>query len=153
MDELNVIQPNLNLDYVYSIERLNEMNLNVFNEEITDRVLDDDADEFINNELDPHIPPSVYVGSEVFNSNSWSKHFSILNWNVVSVPENLQLLRDLYFHDKMPDVVALCETRLSDELVNLYSYSEYDTHVTCRNRYGGGVLLYMHKKASINTDL
>ena len=80
-----------------SIDRLNEMNFNVFDVEMLDAVLDNDPDNFINNELNINIPSSVYVESQSFNDSSITQNFSLLNWNAVSVPENLQFFMNMYF--------------------------------------------------------
>ena len=133
-------------DYVPTIDRLNEMNFNVFDVETLDEDLDNDPDDFINSELNINIVSSVYVNSEFFKEWNTKENFSILNWNVVSVTENFKFFIDLYFLNKMPDIIALCETRLIDEIVSIYNYPDYDLHVTCRNRHGGGVLLYMRKE-------
>ena len=137
---------NLQYDYVISIDRLNEMNLNIFDTDLLNGDADNDPDYLMNDALNIDIPSSVYVTSQSFKNSTSNSNLSILNWNIVSVPENLDFFLDLYFPNTMPDIIALCETRLSDEIVNLHGYPNYDMHVTCRHRLGGGVALYMNQR-------
>ena len=129
----------------FSLDDLNKMNFNVFAVDEVDEYSESDPDLFFTNELNINLPSSLYVQSDAFKIQKFDNNLTIFNWNSVSVPENFQLVRNLYFQQNLPDILAICETRLSDEIADVYNIPEYDLHVTCRNRNGGGVLLFMKR--------
>ena len=71
--------------------------------------------------------------------------FNILNFNIRSVPKNLQLFLDVCFHE-LPtkiDVLTLCESRLDDSIANLYKIPGYNMFHQPRSRDGGGVCVFI----------
>ena len=95
------------------------------------------------------IPDSYYTSLDslnVLDNNS----FNIFHFNIRSIPANLQLFTDIFLsqsniYSKL-DVLGFTETRVEQQLVSMYQIPGYNMFTTCRNRYGGGVALYIASK-------
>ena len=88
---------------------------------------------------------SKYTFLEDLKGVNTEKNFNILNFNIRSVPANLQLFLDVCFHE-IPakiDVLTLCESRLDDSIANLYKIPGYNMFHQPRSRDGGGVCVFI----------
>ena len=88
---------------------------------------------------------SKYVFLENLIEVNTEKMFNILNFNIRSIPANLQSFLDVCFYE-IPikiDVLTLCESRLDDSIANLYKIPGYNMFHQPRSRDGGGVCIYI----------
>lgn len=70
--------------------------------------------------------------------------FKIASLNIVSLPLHIDEIR-LILEDQLIDVLALYETRLDNYISNdLVIIDNYELIRKDRNRYGGGICLYIH---------
>ena len=104
---------------------------------------------FFNNLRQMKIPDSNDTSLDSLNFLG-SNNFNNLNLNIRSIPANLQLFTDIVLsqtniYSKL-DVLAFTEVRLDQHLVSMYQIPGYNMFTTCRNRYVGGVALYVASK-------
>lgn len=98
-----------------------------------------------------NVPQSEYIFLDSFplvKSNCNTK--SVLSMNIRSIPANITSFVDLILDNTGAtfDVIGLTETRLDSDLIPLYQLPEYNMFNQCRNRYGGGVTLYVSNSYS-----
>ena len=75
----------------------------------------------------------------------------VFMYNISSIPNNLEnflLCTGISSNDELIDVMAFCETRLSKDIEQLYFRKGYNLFSNIRNRYGGGVSMYIKKYIS-----
>ena len=110
--------------------------------------MDLDVNYLFNKLRQVEIPDTIYScdSLKVLDINT----FNILSLNVRSIPANLQLFTDIFLSQNnifsKIDVLGFTETRLDQQLVPMYQIPGYNMFTTCRNRYGGGVALYIASK-------
>ena len=68
---------------------------------------------------------------------------TILSFNICSVAKNLDEFVG-EFNKCNRDTIALCETRLSNDIECLYNLTGYEMHCNSRTCQGGGVLFYVN---------
>ena len=93
-----------------------------------------------------NIPKSDYIFLHSLYSHSLHADITtIISMNIRSIPTNFQSLVDLILMNPgiKCDILGLTETRLSNDIVNLYQLPGYNLFTQCRNRYGGGVAIYI----------
>ena len=115
-------------------------------------------DEKYNNDIDVNynfshnltIPDTIYTFFDSLKLTNNNDTLTILSLNIRSIPTNLTLFSDLFLSmsNFVTDLDILCftETRLDDQIIPLYQLPGYTMFNTCRNRYGGGVAVYICRK-------
>ena len=83
------------------------------------------------------------------DSDVWLRHrgnFNLMSFNISSIPRHFEALNDQCLDTLgiMLDVIGFCETRINDEISNLYSLSDYTAYLKNKNTSGGGVVIYIH---------
>lgn len=97
---------------------------------------------------------SDYVYEEEFVCSLSNMFFTILLYNINSIPRNLEkFLLSVSMHENrhLINLMAFCETKLSDDIEHLYHIEGYTLITNNRNSYGGGVCLYLKNEISFNT--
>lgn len=90
-----------------------------------------------------NIPTPEYLFLDFFSVIGNSDIFTIIGFNILSVPTNLQYFNDTVL-SSLPlkvDVLGFSETRLDSDLIPVYQLPGYNLHTKCRNRNGGGVAM------------
>lgn len=67
-------------------------------------------------------------------------------YNINSIPNNLEkflVYSGIFCNNHNVDMMSFCETRLSNDIQHLYSVPGYKLFTNNRNRYGGGVCIYV----------
>lgn len=93
-----------------------------------------------------NVPDSKYVYFNSLNAMSCKNYdLSILNWNIRSIPRNIQIFKDciLDVMNHKPDIIGLTETRLDSNIASLYHIQGYNLFTRSRNTHGGGVATYI----------
>lgn len=93
-----------------------------------------------------NVPSPEYISLDKLSSlTTYSNITTLLNMNIRSVPTNIQSFEDLILSSICVniDVIGFTETRLDEDLVPLYQLPSYSMFTSCRNRYGGGVAVYI----------
>jgi hypothetical protein len=92
-------------------------------------------------ELDEYIRTAELAQTE--------KNFMSVHLNIRSIPKNLEeFVHDFSLGSRPYDVVAFTETRLSEELNDIYYIDNYNIFSNPRNTHGGGVAIYVRDKHS-----
>ena len=106
---------------------------------------------YLNSLRETNLPVSKYISIE--DARQTSEAFKIASYNIRSIPKNFELFLVNYSMPKLPfDVVALCETRMTKNLIKKFNTNGYITYHKCRNRKGGGVALMVrdiHQSTSL----
>ena len=90
------------------------------------------------------LPNSLHIFEDELYHPMHDCSISFVNWNVRSIPTNLQTFLDLHYIDQVfCDVISLCETRLTTEIEKLYKLPNYTVFHQHRDRHGGGVSLFI----------
>lgn len=118
-------------------------------------------DDNYNNDLDVnqfyirsrHItfPKSEYIFLNEFPSFGKDSNFCLLTLNIRSVSTNFQYFKDTMLSNSIIyDVLGLTETRLDSDISSLYNLPSHTMFSNNRNRYGGGVTVYLSNKYTGN---
>ena len=90
---------------------------------------------------------SHYIENDDFNCQLMLNHqrtLSIISHNIRSLPANIEeFLVDFSNLVCSPSVVAFTETRLSNDIEQLYSIPGFEAFYNSRNTSGGGVAIYV----------
>ena len=80
-----------------------------------------------------------------FNKDFSSCRMSIVFNNIRSIHQNFENFCLSYLNNLQNDfdIIGFCETRLNDDISNLYTIDNYNMVSNCRNTKGGGVSLYV----------
>ena len=80
-----------------------------------------------------------------FNENFSSCKLSLIFNNIRSIHQNFENFCSSYLNilQNDLDILGFCETRLNDEILNLYKINNYNLVSNCRNTKGGGVALFV----------
>ena len=144
----------------FSLEMINRLNFEQFNIESSPSLMDIDPDQLLldqvtNLDCRYYFPDSL---SEIINNHNKSDKITLMSYNVNSVPHNLENFLDVELMGNISniDVFALCETKLNNDIENLYNLENFKLYTNNRNRHGGGVALYINnrfKKCMLRDDL
>ena len=91
----------------------------------------------------------------MFATLNTTQNFTIMVHNIRSIAKNLEEFQiDFNVSKNGIDILAFCETRMSDDVECLYNIPKYNRYSTHRNTSGGGVSLYIADKyiSSLNRD-
>ena len=82
--------------------------------------------------------------SQLSSSNS----LKIFSYNISSIPQHLDSLHDqcLSSFSVTLDVIGLCETRLNDNICQLYQLENYLPYFQNKSTQSGGLAIYLHNK-------
>ena len=120
---------------------VNELSNIVFREPYDD-ILANENDGAGGNFVDTVLPCEFYLEDEIRqNFHSDNQTFSLLSFNIASLPLHFDELKYILLNHVCLDVFGLCETRLSPEIDNLFEIDEYNMYANDRSRRGGGVAL------------
>lgn len=79
--------------------------------------------------------------------NFLNNSLKIFSYNISSVPQHLDSFFEQCFNPSgvQVDVVGLCETRLNDNICNLYTLDNYSSFFQNKSTLSGGVCIYLYK--------
>ena len=109
--------------------------------------IDLDVNQFYIRSRNVNFPRSENIFLDNFPLRMQNSVISLLTFNIRSISSNFQYFVDtlLSYHMHI-DVLGLTETRLDADISPLYKLPDYDMFTTNRNRYGGGVVIYISSK-------
>jgi hypothetical protein len=129
------------------------------NIDLFDRAMHDAGNNFSNilYEIDPdmqmrmNIPVcQIIPGDELsLHSNSLLNNFSCMSLNVASLKENYTSLQVNITDHFSPTVLGLCETKLTDELQDLYNLPGYNLFTNNNMSNKGGVCLFINNRLTV----
>ena len=128
----------------YSLNALNTLIFNNGNDNNQDiRTVEYLSEPVINDPICEYIF-SDESQNQLFPNNS----LKLLAYNISSVPQYLDSLYDqcLKGFSVSLDVIGLCETRLNDNICNLYQLDSYLPHFQNKSTQSGGLAIYLHNK-------
>ena len=110
---------------------------------------DADPDENFFNEMT--LNPSDYCSQfqlENLATEYKSNKLSFIFHNIRSIPKNLDNFYSIHLNNlsNQFDFMSFCETRLTDDVCNLYKLDNYNIFTNCRDSKGGGVAVYANCK-------
>ena len=116
-------------------------------------------DDKYNNDLDVNqfylrsrhvsFPKSEYTFLANFSSLCTESHLKLFTMNIRSISTNFQYFKDTVLSGSVTyDVLGFTETRLDADISPLYTLPTYEMYTNDRNRYGGGVAVYVSKRFS-----
>ncbi len=138
--------------------------IDVFNFDETHRQEDNESfnplnvqDDNYNNDIDVnqfyirsryiHFPKSVYTFLDNFSPLCNNSDFNLLTLNIRSMSTNFQYFKETVLSDNITyDVLGFTETRLDAGISPLYTLPSYEMFTSDRNRFGGGVALYVSNR-------
>ena len=139
----------INRHSMFTLDQLNDMKFDLGLNDHNRYLNDNDPDlNFLNN-LDPiEVNNATYIYDDQLQNLSElnSSNFSVMTYNISSLPKNFDYLADVILHNSNLDIVGLCETRLSPDIDQLYGLKDYSLYANDRSRNGGGVALYVSNK-------
>ena len=92
---------------------------------------------------------SEYIFLEKISSLFINSDFNILTFNIRSISTNFQYFKDTMLSDNISyDVLGFTETRLDADISPLYTLPSHEMFTNNRNKYGGGVAVYVSKRYS-----
>ena len=105
-----------------------------------------------------NVPKSEYIFLESLSSiNTNNAITTLLSMNIRSVPTNIQSFIDLILANTSVNlnIIGFTETRLHNDITQLYQLPGYNMFTKCRNRNGGGVAMYISSDYTsiMNNDL
>jgi len=122
------------------------MNLVTFPENNDGMTDNNNPDVFLQQSLQFKNPSSKYIfpGSKVDKSFA---SFTVLGYNINSIPKHLD---DLVNSCVLPlkftvDVMCMCETKLTEEIQNLYDIKTYQMFTNNTSRGSGGIAVFVHE--------
>ena len=121
---------------------------------------DSDPDNFMQSQLNMANPQCCYYPSNTLSNilNGYSEsEFKIMCHNINSVPLKFDEFREecgMFFEEKF-DVIAFCETKLTDDIQHLYChpYYKYVTNNLSRNRGGLSMYIRSHHNSIPRPDI
>ena len=142
------IETNLGITENYSIDRLNEVVFNQFNLTYNeyDCNLNPDLNFFLHNETNINCQyhfNDTFQNSIVEPNNNHM--FSMLSININSIPRNLNyfITTCLDTIDFKFDILSFCETKLNDDIEQLYIIENYNKFTNNTSRKSGGIALFI----------
>ena len=109
----------------------------------------DDFDPDINhfNMLKEKIENCLYYFSDNFKPNPKCKTFSVCSFNINSIPHNFESFVDQCYNglNHQFDILGLCETKLNDEINELYNLEGYNKYSYNVSRNCGGIAVFVRK--------
>ena len=118
--------PDLNPDLNFSLfsDRVSENCRYYFNDTIKNSVIKDNIDSTIDNNF-----------------------FSLLSLNINSIPKNLEYFVNTCLNclDFEFDIISFCETKLNNDIDQLYTIKNYNKYTNNNTRNSGGVAIFVKK--------
>ena len=141
-DMFHITKPIIDLDTISSMK----YSLPLIEIEDHERFLENDQNLYDNTLNELNTDCKYYNLNDVKDTvNSTNTDISVLFHNIRSVPKNFDNFSvSLEGHNF--DILALCESRLVENVESLYNISNYNLVTNNRNSQGGGVLLYIHDR-------
>ena len=144
-----------------SIECLSNMRFNIFDSNSCRYIQDVDPDNYLINNLKYDKDNcKYYCGSDVLGACdvSSSDKFSMLSLNINSLPLHFDSFSYMIEEELQSsfDIIALCETKLDDNITELYNIENYTMFVNNNSRRSGGLAIYirsLHSNLKQRTDL
>lgn len=83
-------------------------------------------------------------------SHETSTQLAVISLNICSIPEHLNEFIDqcLCSNNSIFDIIGFSETKLTDDINQLYKIENYDAYFNNRSRHSGGVALYVRRSYS-----
>ena len=138
---------------VHSLSSLDKMEFENFSQEHDRQPNDQDPDNFLQNNLGMLTPNCTYVfpGQPFANAIRCDENiFSVINHNIHSIPEHFDEFVDqcLALNNTEIDIIGFTETKLTDDIQQLYNLPNYHTYFNNHSRNSGGVALFIHIRFS-----
>lgn len=106
-----------------------------------------DVNQFYIRSRNIEFPKSEYAYLENFSSLCNNSNFNLFSLNIRSMSTNFQYFKDTVLCNNITfDVLGFTETRLDGDISTLYTLPAYEMFTKNRNRYGGGVAVYVSSK-------
>ena len=109
-----------------------------------------DIDDFDNDILDLNASDCEYIDLSDFRNQS-SSNLSVFHLNINSVPKKLEELVSSILSKNPPSIIALSETKLNQQIENLYSIDGYNAIFNSNSTSSGGIALFL--KSNIKFSL
>ena len=142
----------LNLDNNYSVDLsyLNDKVFDQFYSEYDNYDINFDPSSNYFNELKPIFENCNYVFTDDQGFDVDQDSFSVCCLNINSIPCNFEQFIDQCIHplNYSFDVLAFCETKLTDDIEHLYDLKNYNKTSLNNSRNSGGLILFTHTKYS-----
>ena len=87
----------------------------------------------------------IDLNKNLYNENS----FSIVSFNINSLPKNFENFVNDILTDKDKNnssIIGICESKLTNDICNLYDIPNYNMFVNNNTRQSGGLVLYVDNK-------
>ena len=145
-----VLHLNVDNTVPMGIDDLNQITFNQFHE-ICNRY-NSDFDPDLNNfhNVKDNLEKCKYYFNDDFSHDKLlnNNEFSILSLNINSIPHNLIKFCNDFVNTTANffDVMGFCETKLIDEIDNLYEINGYNKFTSNKTRHEGGLALYVNEK-------
>ena len=136
------------------LNELNKMCYNPINSDIDGYLGDVDPDNFLQGSMGLDVPSCEYYfpGTPEFALNLDENTFSVIHLNIGSIPKNLDTFIDQCIAplNQEFDVLGFCETKLTNDIDQLYDIPRYSRYCNNISRQSGGVALYIRDKYNSN---
>ena len=145
-DFCSVVNENDSMSNIISLDKLNAMKFKLLDDE-NDKYLfsDQSHQDFVSIQNDISDQCKYYVGEMPIIK---SENMSILFNNINSIPKHFDELTCLLDFESSSryDIIALCETKLTVEISQLYYIKEYNMFNNFNTRNSGGLTVYISNK-------
>ena len=144
----NILFENELLNQNYAIDSLNQITFNQFSLDVPDVFRDLDPDVNFFPEIRDKCDQCGYHFVDSLNNIIRSDNLSICSLNVNSISKNFDCFTNTFFSnpDLDFDVVGLCESKLTDEIANIFEINNYSMLTMNNKRNKGGLLFYINQK-------
>ena len=143
-------------DGILPIDVLNSMNIESFISHDS-HTLDNDPDTFLQSSLHLNNPCSTYLSlCPPVNPRNNDKVFNVISFNICSVPQHFdEFITACIPIDSPPSAICLSQTKLTNDIDNLYQLEGYNKFTLNNTRDSGGLAIFVknHHKALIGSGL
>ena len=133
----------------YNIDVLNKVIFQQFSNNIHSSIVNSDPDVNFYSEISEVCDQCEYFFIDSLKKiNKNSDRFSICSLNINSISKNFETFTDLFLGKSGVDfdVIGLCESKLTDEIEQIFNINHYSMYTLNNKRNKGGLLMYINKK-------
>ena len=143
----------------YNLDLLNKTIFEQFSRDIHNTIVNSDPDiNFFSEIRDKCNQCTYYFIDSLKEFNKVKNKFSICSLNINSISKNFDTFTELFLDESGVkfDIIGLCESKLSNEIENLFNINNYSMYTLNNRRNKGGLLMYVNNKyndVSIRNEL
>ena len=151
-DYLNPLYCDTDLDNLFDVNHLNRLVFDQFqvDSDNYNSDLDPDSNFFIKNFDITRKCEYCFLDSWKIPQVKDTKSFSVLNLNINSLPRNFDSFLTHFRNilNSQLDVVTFCETKMSDDIDELYNIEGFNKFTLNNHRSSGGLAIFVRKSFS-----